>query len=352
MSVQTSVLGHVVVYYNRTSPIVVRKGEHNLSKINQPPKKAFYVKNADLLEAVIAAKKKGVVTDELAKMLFKIAERYSFSSSYIGYTFREDMVASAVANLCAGGNALKFDETKYKNPFAYYTTAVYNSFLQYIAEEKKQRNIRDALLVEAGQNPSFNFLESERPDDHGEISLSDDLDYSPPEDDTPVAEEKDEDNGIADPKEEKKRGRPVKGVAGKVVHEERFSSPVTVFKSKLSLDANGDPITDEAGNFVIEKEQVKKVVKIDQKRKKPLSYRAKMLAKKAEKDALEAAAIVEADAAIEEAKKKKPAVKKTIKTAPAKKPKETTVTPTKKPTKTVSKPAKKPATKPAKKPAK
>ncbi len=65
------------------------------------------------------------------------------------------MVSFAVVNLCA--NWHKFDPEKSDNPFAFYTTACYRSFLQYLSDEKKQRTIRDELLVDAGVNPSFSY---------------------------------------------------------------------------------------------------------------------------------------------------------------------------------------------------
>jgi DNA-directed RNA polymerase specialized sigma subunit len=114
-----------------------------------------YVRNADLLPAVIEAKQLGRVTDKLIVMIQRIAERYSRKSNFGGYSFREDMVSAAVENLCK--NALKFDTEKYSNPFSFYTTAIHNSFLQYMADEKKQRNIRDQLLIDAGASPSYGF---------------------------------------------------------------------------------------------------------------------------------------------------------------------------------------------------
>lgn len=117
--------------------------------------KNHYVTNAQLLEAIAEDKKTGQLSNKLAKYLYMIAERYSYSSSFVGYSFREDMVAFAVVNLCA--NWHKFDPTKSENAFAFYTTAVYRSFLQFLSEEKKQRNIRDQLLVDAGATPSFSY---------------------------------------------------------------------------------------------------------------------------------------------------------------------------------------------------
>lgn len=120
--------------------------------------RGHYVTNAQLLEAIAEDKANGKkLSPKLAKYLHTIAERYSFSSSFGGYSFREDMVSFAVVNLCA--NWHKFDPEKSDNPFAFYTTAAYRSFLQYLADEKKQRDIRDQMLVEAGANPSFSYQE-------------------------------------------------------------------------------------------------------------------------------------------------------------------------------------------------
>jgi hypothetical protein len=142
-----------------TNPIAAKKAKSMTGR-------AHYVTNAQLLEAIAADKANGKkLSPLLAKYLHMIAERYSFSSSFGGYSFREDMVSFAVVNLCA--NWHKFDPEKSDNPFAFYTTAAYRSFLQYLADEKKQRDIRDQMLVEAGANPSFSYQ------DRAKTALSD-----------------------------------------------------------------------------------------------------------------------------------------------------------------------------------
>lgn len=122
--------------------------------------KGHYVQKEELLQEVIECKKTGILSTKLSKFLWLIAERYSFSPSFCRFSFREDMVSFAVVNLVA--NWYKFDPERSDQPFSFYTTAVYRSFLQYLADEKKQRDIRDELLVEAGANPSFSFQERSR----------------------------------------------------------------------------------------------------------------------------------------------------------------------------------------------
>lgn len=128
--------------------------------------KGHYVTNSVLLPEVIRAKQLGRVTNELARMILMIAERFSCKSNFVGYSFREDMVSFAMVNLMA--NALKFNPEKSNNPFAFYTTAIRNSFLQYLADEKKHRDIRDSLIVEEGLNPSFNYSENGKDDQNSD----------------------------------------------------------------------------------------------------------------------------------------------------------------------------------------
>ena len=140
-----------------TEPTTIKKTAP-VKRAKSTSTKTHYVTNADLMQAIAADKANGnKLSPKLAKMLFMIAERYSFIPSFGQYTFREDMVSFAVVNLCA--NWHKFDPEKSDNPFAFFTTAAYRSFLQYLADEKKQRDIRDQMLVDAGANPSFSFQE-------------------------------------------------------------------------------------------------------------------------------------------------------------------------------------------------
>jgi hypothetical protein len=117
--------------------------------------RGHYVSNAQLLEEFHIAKAKGKLTDKMAKYLMLIAERYSYHPWFVNYSFREDLVNAAVVNLCA--NWHKFNPEKSDNPFSYYTTASYRSFLSYLDSERKERDIRDELLIEAGASPSFNY---------------------------------------------------------------------------------------------------------------------------------------------------------------------------------------------------
>jgi len=115
----------------------------------------YYITNGKMLPEVISSKAEGQISDELAKMLMMLTRKYAQRPCFSGYTYKEDMISEALANLCQ--NALKFNPEKSSNPFAFYTSCINNSFLQFLNVEKKHRRIRDQLLVDVGENPSFNF---------------------------------------------------------------------------------------------------------------------------------------------------------------------------------------------------
>jgi len=95
----------------------------------------------------------GKITNKLALMFMKLAERYSSRSNWRGYTYVDEMRSQALVQLSQIG--LQFDESKSENPFAYYTAAITNSFTRILNIEKKNQNIRDDLLELNNMMPSY-----------------------------------------------------------------------------------------------------------------------------------------------------------------------------------------------------
>jgi len=93
------------------------------------------------------------ITNKLARMYMMLCEKYSMKFNWRGYTYRDEMEASAILQLTYVG--LRFNEAKSANPFAYYTAAVNNSFCRVLNTEKRSQNIRDDILEMNGFNPSF-----------------------------------------------------------------------------------------------------------------------------------------------------------------------------------------------------
>lgn len=114
-----------------------------------------YCTNAELMPAFLEAKEANTLTPKLALMLRMIAEKYSHHRWFVGYSYRDEMVSEATVHLCKQWH--KFNPEKSNNPFSFYTTCAYRSFQAYLAHEKEQAQIKDALKVEEGYAPSWNY---------------------------------------------------------------------------------------------------------------------------------------------------------------------------------------------------
>jgi hypothetical protein len=95
----------------------------------------------------------GAISPTLAKMLVLLVNRYSQRANWRGYSYVDEMRGQALYQL--SHMSLLFDEAKSNNPFAYFTTAITNSFRRILNFEKKQQSIRDDLLEKQGKTPSF-----------------------------------------------------------------------------------------------------------------------------------------------------------------------------------------------------
>lgn len=135
------------------------------SKVNFPPFKHFVQNEDGTWREVLRSHWKGdlktgkfsvdhgQITNRLGAMFLKLCERYSLRSNWRGYSYVDEMRGQALIQLTQ--IALQFDEGKSQNPFAYYTAAVTNSFTRVLNVEKRQRDIRDDMLQESGQMPSW-----------------------------------------------------------------------------------------------------------------------------------------------------------------------------------------------------
>lgn len=116
-----------------------------------------YLSNHNLLEQMELSKQQNKMTDDLSKMVMLLCERIANRPNFAAYTYIDDMKSYALLNIVK--NWRSFDATKSSNVFSYLSTYIFNSFIQYLKAEKKQRNIRDSLLVHEGLDPSRTFVE-------------------------------------------------------------------------------------------------------------------------------------------------------------------------------------------------
>lgn len=136
-------------------------------------RKTNYLNNKDLLAQVVLSKQQGRMTDRLAHMLQTLAARYGKKGNFANYTYNEDMQAYAMLMLVKTWNS--FDPEKSSNPFAFFTQCIKNSFIQYLNQERRQRDVRDELLVENGLSPSHTYLSDHeaRLREHQEVDAHD-----------------------------------------------------------------------------------------------------------------------------------------------------------------------------------
>jgi DNA-directed RNA polymerase specialized sigma subunit len=130
----------------------------------------FYLSNKSLLEEIEKSKASGEMTETLAGMLQLLCSRIGRKANFINYKFNEDMQAYAMLLLVRTWKG--FNPEKSSNPFAFYSQCIHNSFKQYIKSEKKQRKLKDLMLIRAGLNPSYGYEEDTSPFD--ELLTSDD----------------------------------------------------------------------------------------------------------------------------------------------------------------------------------
>lgn len=161
------------------APVNVKEvSEEELNKLLVPvvptPSKrpVKYLNNRDLLAQVILSKKQMRMSNELAKMLQLLTSRYAKKGNFSGYTYNEDMQGYAMLMLVKTWNS--FDPAKSSNPFAFFTQCIKNSFIQFLNSEKRQRDIKDEVLVDGGMMPSYSYqLEHSADNDNDTLNEQD-----------------------------------------------------------------------------------------------------------------------------------------------------------------------------------
>jgi len=119
-------------------------------------RKKNYINNKDLLAEVMISKANGGMSHNLAVMLQTLCRRYAKKGQFASYSYNDDMQSYAMLMLVKTWTA--FNEKRGKNPFAFFTTCVTNSFKQYLNLEKKQANVKNETLISLGLSPSFNYM--------------------------------------------------------------------------------------------------------------------------------------------------------------------------------------------------
>jgi DNA-directed RNA polymerase specialized sigma24 family protein len=103
----------------------------------KPKKTEFYVNPADFKQELVNFYASDNCTRELGDMIQKIAHGLSFSSNFINYTYKDEMVGDAIVKMYTAVKNKKFNIDSDYNPFSYFTTIAFHAFINRIKKEKK-----------------------------------------------------------------------------------------------------------------------------------------------------------------------------------------------------------------------
>jgi hypothetical protein len=139
--------------------------DEELEKILKPkkpkvPKEKFYVDPKKFDDEIVQYYTSGNISNELAEMVSKIANKLSFSSNFAGYTYREEMVGDGIVRMFKALMSKKYDREKGTNPFSYFTRIAFNAFRNRIKKEKtiheaQQRYQQEYILMSENYSNLF-----------------------------------------------------------------------------------------------------------------------------------------------------------------------------------------------------
>ena len=132
-------------------------------------RKYNYLSNKNLIPQIMHYKETGEATEEFGSQLLLLAKQISNKPSFIGYTWKEDMISFAVYTCLK--RAKGFDPEKSDNPFSYLTSIIINAFKAYLNVQKKHSNIKKEcynkmhLVNENDSYKSINYNELKKWDE-------------------------------------------------------------------------------------------------------------------------------------------------------------------------------------------
>ena len=140
----------------KKSAVIDTKKSAKAAASEKPKRKSKnYLNTADMLAELAKSNAQGKLTEEMGKMFVMLVRRYASVPRFSGYSYNDEMQGFAQMTLAKVWKS--FNAEKYNNPFAYFTQVVHNAFHQLDNAERKQRDIRDAVRITQGLDPSFNY---------------------------------------------------------------------------------------------------------------------------------------------------------------------------------------------------
>ena len=121
----------------------------------KPNKLQFYVDPKEFDTCIITYYSSGIIADELAMMINKIAHKLSYAPNFINYTYRDEMVGDAVVRMMKALIAKKYTHNKGSNPFSYFTKIAFNAFRNRIKREKHAHDTLQKYQEEIIMNSDY-----------------------------------------------------------------------------------------------------------------------------------------------------------------------------------------------------
>jgi len=122
----------------------------NLDEILDKPRKRVrrtkeelkpnYVDPTEMQESIKLFYKTGVIPNELADSIQKIATRLGYAGNFISYSYKEEMIGDAVIKMMTALLRKRFKVDVGYNPFSYFTKIAYRAFQNRIKREKKEHD--------------------------------------------------------------------------------------------------------------------------------------------------------------------------------------------------------------------
>jgi hypothetical protein len=145
-----------------------KKGNHYVDK------KVLYDSFVSWYAAIDAAEREGRERPEppryILESVIKICENYSRKFNFYQYSFREDMVGDAIANIIKYLDRFDLSNPK-QNPFQYISKSAFRSFIRRISIEEHQSLVKHRVIMNSGILDAIVTQESDDPSDFSASAL-------------------------------------------------------------------------------------------------------------------------------------------------------------------------------------
>lgn len=104
----------------------------------KPKKTEYYIDPVIFRQQLVEYYKDSAKNEKvIAETINKIAHGLSFSSNFINYTYKDEMIGDAIVKMYTAVKNKKFNVDSEHNPFSYFTTIAFHAFINRIKKEKK-----------------------------------------------------------------------------------------------------------------------------------------------------------------------------------------------------------------------